>query len=164
MILQDTEILKLGEKIIYPFDPTRVQPASYDLTLYDEFLYPFPTGDFGKSKLGIYVLAPKECVLASTAEFVTCPRDLAARVEGKSSLGRLFLAVHVTAGWIDPGFSGRVTLELVNHSPWPITITAGMKIAQVNFMRLEKPCAKPYGHPDLGSHYQGQMGPRESAP
>jgi dCTP deaminase len=107
-----------------------------------------------------YELMPGACIIASTSEVIRCPNDIAARVEGKSSLGRLFLSVHVTAGWIDPGWVGQVTLEVVNHGAWSIMLWPGMKIAQVNFTRMSAPCAVPYGSPQLKSHYQGQMGPQ----
>ena len=89
---------------------------------------------------------------------MACPSDLVARVEGKSSLGRLFMAVHVTAGWIDSGFTGQITLEIVNHGPWVVVLWPGMPIAQINFARLTRPCLTPYGTPALGSHYQNQKG------
>lgn len=177
-LLPDHEITRLGARLIEPFDPARVQPASYDLTLYDEILVPTvalmpPLGLRGLDlrydrpceamnvvALGEgYELLPGACLLASTSEVIRCPDDIAARVEGKSSLGRLFLAVHVTAGWIDPGWNGRITLEVVNHGPWKINLWPGMGIAQVNFTRLMNPCVTPYGAMRLGSHYQGQSGP-----
>lgn len=106
-----------------------------------------------------FVLYPHGCVLGSTVERVAVPATLVARVEGKSSLGRLFLSAHVTAGFVDPGFLGQITLEIVNHGPYWILLRPGMKIAQVNFTRLTSPCERPYGSPGLGSHYQGQRGP-----
>jgi dCTP deaminase len=106
-----------------------------------------------------YVLLPGRCLLGSTVERVTIPNNLAARVEGKSTLGRVFLVTHCTAGFIDPGFDGQITLEIVNLGPWRILLRPGMKIAQINFTQLTQPCARPYGSPGLGSHYQGQQGP-----
>ncbi len=175
-LLPDHEIRRLAEALVEPFDPARVQPASYDLTAYHEVLVPHRTPRSmdlrdvdprehmtATSLRGGYELRPGGCLLASTAEIVRCPDDVAARVEGKSSLGRLFLAVHVTAGWIDPGWNGRITLEIVNHGPWAINLRAGMPIAQVNFTRMGSACTIPYGSAALGSHYQGHDGPRAAA-
>ncbi len=153
-----------------------MQPASYDLSLADEVLVPnrdhLGTGTvdlrrtFNPSLLqrlkisgSDYVLFPGECLLASTVETLRVPNDLVARVEGKSSIGRLFLTAHVTAGFIDSGFVGQVTLEICNLGPWRVLLRPGMKIAQVNFTKLTQPCARPYGSSGLGSHYQGQQGP-----
>jgi dCTP deaminase len=174
-LLPDHEIHRLGSSLVAPFDPARVQPASYDLSLHPEILIPSVVSrainldlrrhDPSKmmervSLLGDgYDIGPRGAVLASTAEVVSLTPDLVARVEGKSSLGRLFLAVHVTAGWIDPGWKGQVTLEIVNLGPWWVRLYAGMKIAQVNFTRLSSPCSVPYGSARRGSHYQGQEGP-----
>jgi dCTP deaminase len=170
-ILPDHEILRRGSQLIEPFDERCVQPTSYDLSLHAEGLVPLaghridlrvdrPREAMSKVILGDgFDLLPGACLLASTAEVVRCPSDIAARVEGKSSLGRLFLAVHVTAGWVDAGWNGQLTLEVVNHGPWTIRLWAGMKIAQVNFTRLAAPCSVPYGSPKLGSHYQDGQGP-----
>lgn len=173
-LLPDHELINLGERLVEPFNPKCVQPASYDLSLHPEVLAP-PTTRFAKTvdlrtddiksfmrpiNVGTgYELLPGGCLIASTLEVIHCAPNIAARVEGKSSLGRLFLSVHVTAGWLDPGWSGQVTLEMVNHGPWSIMIWAGMKIAQVNFTRMAAPCAVPYGSAGLGSHYQNQRGP-----
>lgn len=174
-LLPDHEILRMGSALVEPFDARCVQPASYDLTLHPEVLTPpairfTRTIDLRTDKPGdmmtrVYLgtdgfeLLPGTCVLASTAEVISCPPDIAARVEGKSSLARLFLAVHVTAGWVDPGWHGQLTLEVVNHGPWSIKLWAGMKIAQINFTKMLSPCTTPYGSPLLGSHYQAQKGP-----
>ena len=172
-LLPDYEILSMGTKLVEPFDERCMQPASYDLTLHEEVLAPYSLSSkvidlrVDKPRDTMYpislkegfLLQPKACILASTAEVIHCPRDIAARVEGKSSLGRVFLAVHVTAGWVDPGWSGQITLEIANHGPWSIMLWAGMKIAQINFTRLASPCRVPYGSSQLGSHYQGQQGP-----
>lgn len=107
---------------------------------------------------GLLVLKPGDCALVTTRERVTLAHDIAAQVTGKSSLARLFLVIHTTAGWIDPGFDGQVTLELVNHSPQTLVLADGMKIAQLVVFRLGTPAARPYGHKALGSHYQGQVG------
>jgi len=173
-LLPDHEILRLRTTLIEPFDEKCVQPASYDLTLHPEALAP-PATRFSRTidlrtdhpldamrpvTIGDgFDLLPGACLIASTEEYIYCPSDIVARVEGKSSLGRLFLAVHVTAGWVDAGWRGQITLEVVNHGPWSVRLWAGMKIAQVNFTRMASPCAVPYGSPQLGSHYQAQEGP-----
>jgi dCTP deaminase len=109
-----------------------------------------------------FVLHPGEFVLGSTLETVSLPDDLAARVEGKSSLGRLGLLTHATAGFVDPGFTGHVTLELSNVATLPIMLWPGMKIGQLAFFRLSSPAESPYGSEGYGSHYQGQRGPTAS--
>ena len=109
-----------------------------------------------------FILHPGEFVLGSTRERVALPDDLVARLEGKSSLGRLGLLIHSTAGFIDPGFDGHVTLELSNVANLPITIYEGMKIGQISFMKMTEAAAKPYGSGELGSKYQGQRGPTAS--
>lgn len=175
MILSDNEILEYGDRLIEPFDKKRVQPASYDLVLHDVILKVLDNSfkiidlrtnssdnrfkRYNMSESGDFVLYPKHCMIASTKEIIHCPSDLAARVEGKSSIGRLFIAVHVTAGFVDPGFNGQITLEVVNHGHWPIRFYPGMPIAQINFMKLISPSKVPYGTKGLGSHYAGQLGP-----
>ena len=109
-----------------------------------------------------FILHPGEFVLGSTLERVTLPDDLVARLEGKSSLGRLGLLIHSTAGFIDPGWDGHVTLELSNVANLPITIYHEMKIGQISFMQLSEPTSRPYGSSSLGSKYQGQRGPTPS--
>ena len=109
-----------------------------------------------------FVLHPGEFVLGSTFEVVTLPDDIAARLEGKSSLGRLGLLTHSTAGFIDPGFSGHVTLELSNVATLPIKLWPGMKIGQLCFFQLSSPAEKPYGSAEYQSRYQGQRGPTAS--
>jgi dCTP deaminase len=178
-LLPDHEILRLGRQLIEPFNERCVQPASYDLALHEAGLVPPLRGETivrsmkpidlrvdkpreAMTRVSLengYVLLPGQCLLASTVETIHCASNIVARVEGKSSLGRLFLAVHVTAGWVDAGWSGQITLEVVNHGPWSIKLWAGMKIAQINFTRLAEPCTVPYGSPQLGSHYQAQQGP-----
>ena len=106
-----------------------------------------------------FVLHPGEFVLGSTLELCTLPDDLAGRLEGKSSLGRLGLLTHSTAGFIDPGFSGHITLELSNVANLPITLWPGMKIGQLCLLRLTSPAEHPYGSAQAGSKYQGQRGP-----
>src|SRR5256885_3144113 len=109
-----------------------------------------------------FVLHPGEFVLGSTLEVVTLPDDLAGRLEGKSSLGRLGLLTHSTAGWIDPGVTGHITLELSNVANLPITLWPGMKIGQLGLIRLTSPAEHPYGSARAGSRYQGQRGPTPS--
>ena len=111
---------------------------------------------------GVFMLHPGEFVLGSTLERIAVPNDLVARIEGKSSLGRLGLLIHSTAGFIDAGFDGHVTLELANVASLPITIYPGMRIGQVSFMRMTTPADKPYGSGAQGSKYQGQRGPTPS--
>lgn len=179
MLLSDIDIAKIAPMIISPFSAESIQPASYDLRLDNQILIPFaPSGslldgmDLRKDKPSDYmfsaelddgfVLHSGKCVLGSTIEVVSCPSDIAIRVEGKSSLARLFMLPHVAAGWIDPGFKGQITLEIVNLGPWPIKLYHGMFIAQMNFTTMSTPVATPYGTPSLGSHYYGQTGPTSS--
>ena len=108
------------------------------------------------------MIHPTEFVLGRTAEVVELPDDVVARIEGKSSLGRLGLIVHATAGFVDPGFSGSLTLEITNFNSVPIVLRPGLPIAQLSFMTLDRPAERPYGHPDLGSHYHGQTEATES--
>lgn len=176
MLLADHQIadrISTGDLKISPFDPARVQPASVDLLL-DQFLRvprnPGAEIDVARVWAGHTVLAemdedgwlmqPGDFLLASTVERVALPPDLAARVEGKSSLGRLGLAVHVTAGFIDPGFSGQITLEIANLSPWPIRLRQQMPIAQLGLIPMAAVPQRPYGR--AGNHYMGQYGPTES--
>lgn len=178
MLLADHQIIDRihsGDLKISPFDPTRVQPASVDLLL-DQFLrVPAAPGteiDVEKVWAGHTTLAeidedgwllqPGNFVLASTVERVALPTDLAARVEGKSSLGRLGLAIHVTAGFIDPGFSGQITLEIANLSPWPIRLRKLMPIAQLCLVPMAAVPRRPYGSTRNRNHYQDQFGPTES--
>lgn len=153
-VLSDQTIKRLCEygvlpPIISPFHMEQLQPASYDLVLGEILGAPVNSEEI--------LLGTHAFCLASTVEFVSIPDDLVARIEGKSSLAREGLMVH-TAGFIDPGFRGQLTLEIVNHGK-PFPLKKGMRIAQLAFQKLDLPAARPYGHPDLGSHYQGQMGP-----
>ncbi|MFE0490249.1 dCTP deaminase [Streptomyces griseoaurantiacus] len=162
-----------GSLEIHPFDPERVQPASVDLLL-DQYVRTLtPWGGFidvadveeGHTTLSEieeagWLLQPGEFLLGSTVERVSLPDDLAARVEGKSSLGRLGLTVHVTAGFIDPGFSGQITLEIANLSGTPIRLRRLMPIAQLCLVPMSAAPVRPYGR--AGNHYQGQYGPTES--
>jgi len=170
MILSDRDLRERGTSIIAPFTEECVQPSSYDLTLDCKLAVPIPyrTIDLRVDEprehmkfvdFDSYELLPGQAILACTKEVVKCPLDLSARIEGKSSLGRLFMAVHITAGVIDAGFSGQVTLEVVNHGPWTIVIWSGMKIAQVSYFLLTRACETPYGSSKLGSHYLDQRGP-----
>jgi dCTP deaminase len=109
-----------------------------------------------------FVIHPGEFVLGRTLEHVELPDDLVSRIEGKSSVGRLGLIVHATAGFVDPGFKGTLTLEITNLTRVPIILWPGKPIAQLSFMTLDRPAERPYGHPDLGSHYQSQVDATES--
>lgn len=133
------------------------QPASVDLTLANHMV------DLAGNSWMVYDgdlhMHPGQFLIASTREKVTIPDWLVGVVDGKSTLGRKGLAVHITAGYIDPGFSGQITLELRNLGTYPVLLSCGMKICQLRLTRLTSPVLRPYGHPDLNSHYQGQMGP-----
>ena len=180
MVLSDTTIKRLleeGRIGISPYDPTLLQPSSVDVRV-DRFFrvfrnsrYPYIDVKQPQEELTElvevedqtpFILHPGEFVLGSTLERITLPDDLVARLEGKSSLGRLGLLIHSTAGFVDPGWDGHVTLELSNVANLPITIYYGMKIGQLSFMRLTEPAATPYGSDGLGSKYQGQQGPTPS--
>jgi dCTP deaminase len=173
-VLSDGTIIRLvgdGRIRIDPWDPRLVQPASVDLRLGDSFRVfhnhratmidlrqppdnlteevVVPEGDS-------FVIHPGEFCLGRTLEWVELPDDIVARIEGKSSLGRLGLIVHATAGFCDPGWKGTLTLELNNLTRVPIILHPGLEIAQLSFMMLDRPAVRPYGSPELGSHYQGQ--------
>ncbi|MDO7868419.1 dCTP deaminase [Nocardioides jiangxiensis] len=180
MLLSDRDILSEidAERIkIEPYDPAMVQPSSIDFRLdkffrvFDNHKYPAIDPAVDQSDLTRmvevegdepFILHPGEFVLGSTFEVVTLPDDLAARVEGKSSLGRLGLLTHATAGFVDPGFSGHVTLELANVATLPIKLYPGMKIGQLCFFKLSSAALHPYGSEKYGSRYQGQRGPTAS--
>ena len=180
MLLSDRDIrseIDNGRVVLDPWDPAMIQPSSVDVRLdkyfrlFDNHKYPYidPAQDQPELTRLLevepaegFVLHPGEFVLASTLETVTLPDDLAARVEGKSSLGRLGLLTHATAGFVDPGFSGHVTLELSNVATLPIMLWPGMKIGQLAFFRLSSAAETPYGSAKYGSHYQGQRGPTAS--
>lgn len=130
MMLPDNRIRELGA--VDPFSESQLQPASYDVALGDEFIM---GGNKRTLSLGM-ALFPGECALGVTKETVNCPDDIAIRVEGKSSIGRKFVLVHVTAGFIDPGFRGKITLEIVNLSPDTFVLMPGMLIAQLSFIQL----------------------------
>jgi dCTP deaminase len=179
------QALDAGEISIEPYNAANTGPCSVDLTLGPEFLVPRPLrsgrpraedpdgqvllvdpANPGTEPLFHPVLAPTsftirpgEFILASTREQVTLGRQYAARLEGKSSLARLGISPHVTAGWIDPGFSGTITLEIINSGPWLFRLRPGMKIGQLCFLRLPEPVRRPYGSSGLQSRYQGAVGP-----
>ena len=180
MLLSDRDLraeIDAGRLGVEPYEPELVQPSSVDVRL-DRWFRVFRNMQYthidpaeqqddltelvetpDKSP---FVLHPGEFVLGSTLEQVTLPDDLAGRLEGKSSLGRLGLLTHSTAGFIDPGFSGHVTLELSNVANLPITLWPGMKIGQLCLFRLSSPATEPYGSAVFGSRYQGQRGPTPS--
>ncbi|MDQ4019311.1 MAG: dCTP deaminase [Actinomycetota bacterium] len=180
MVLSDRTIRRLlddGQIGIEPFDDDLVQPSSVDVRVDRYFRvfrnsrYPYidvkaPMEDLTELvEIGDeepFILHPGEFVLGSTLERITLPDDLVARLEGKSSLGRLGLLIHSTAGFVDPGWDGHVTLELSNVANLPITIYYGMKIGQLSFVQLTEPAESPYGTALLGSKYQGQAGPTPS--
>ncbi len=178
MILSDGTIralLKSGKLQIAPLEDEQVQSASVDIRLAPTLRvfrnhtlecidpYDMPKGltEEVKVKQGeAFVLHPGEFVLGATMERFTLANDIVARVDGKSSLGRIGLLVHATAGFVDAGFGpGDLTLELSNVATLPVKLWPGMRVGQVSFMALDKPALRPYGHPDLGSKYQGQSGP-----
>lgn len=164
MMLSDQHIRRLFRRglTIEPHDLEHLGPASYDVCLSDKFLIPRDGGYEtveGLTQYDVFHLRPHQLVLACTKEFFRIPDDIAARVEGKSTWGRRGLLVHLTAGFIDPGFQGQVTLELLNVSAQTMQLTPGIRIAQVSFHQLSGPAARPYGSPKLNSHYQGQLGP-----
>jgi dCTP deaminase len=180
VLLSDRDILAEIDKErvqLDPFEPDMVQPSSIDVRLdryfrvFENHKYPHidPAADQPDLTRMVepegdepFILHPGEFVLGSTYEVVTLPDDVAARLEGKSSLGRLGLLTHSTAGFIDPGFSGHVTLELSNVATLPIKLWPGMKIGQLCFFRLSSPAENPYGSAKYGSRYQGQRGPTPS--
>ena len=180
MVLSDRSIRRLideGRIGIDPYAPELMQPSSLDVRVDRYFRvfrnsrYPFIDVKAKQEELTevvevdgdeAFILHPGEFVLGSTLERVTLPDDLVARLEGKSSLGRLGLLIHSTAGFIDPGWDGHVTLELSNVANLPITIYYGMPIGQLSFVLLTEPAETPYGTGDLGSKYQGQRGPTPS--
>ncbi len=180
MLLSDRDIrreIAAGRVQVEPFDTDMVQPSSIDVRLdrlfrvFENHKYPYidPSAEQPELTRVVqtdgdepFILHPGEFVLASTYEVITLPDDVAGRLEGKSSLGRLGLLTHSTAGFIDPGFSGHVTLELSNVATLPIKLWPGMKIGQLCLFRLESPAEHPYGSDVYGSRYQGQRGPTPS--
>ncbi len=159
MMLSDRDILHAIEcegLAVDPFSPNLLQPASLDVRLGHEFRIP---GYVKSTFVGPMVMSPGRFVLGHTLETVKIPSHLAVRVEGKSTWGRQGLQVHLTAGFIDPGFEGQITLELHNAGQATLRLERGMPIAQLSFHRLSSPALRPYGSAELGSHYQGQTGP-----
>ncbi len=180
MILSDRDIraeIAAGRIGIDPFSDEDVQPSSVDLRV-DRFFRTFNnhrhevidvkrqmedlTEVVEVKEEEAFILHPGEFVLGSTREYVKLPTDLVARLEGKSSLGRLGLLIHSTAGYVDPGFEGHLTLELSNVANLPITLYPNMKIGQISFFKLTSEAEHPYGSEKLGSKYQGQRGPTPS--
>ncbi len=180
MLLSDRDIkaeVAAGRIGLEPYAAEMVQPSSIDVRLdryfrvFENHRYPHIDPAMEQAELTRpvepdgdepFILHPGEFALGSIYEAVTLPDDIAARVEGKSSLGRLGLLTHATAGFIDPGFSGHVTLELSNVATLPIKLWPGMKIGQLCFFRLTSPAEHPYGSAASGSRYQGQRGPTQS--
>ena len=181
MLLSDRDILAeiADERVaLNPWDPAMLQPSSIDVRLdrffrvFENHRYPHidPAEDQSELTREVvvdgddepFILHPGEFALGSTYEVVSLPDDIAARVEGKSSLGRLGLLTHATAGFIDPGFTGHVTLELANVATLPIKLWPGMKIGQLCFFKLSSAAEHPYGSEKYGSRYQGQRGPTPS--
>ena len=180
MLLSDRDIkaeISAGRVKVEPFDGAMIQPSSVDVRL-DRFFRVFENHKYSVIDPSIeqsdltrevaveaneeFILHPGECVLASTYEVITLPDDIAGRLEGKSSLGRLGLLTHSTAGFIDPGFSGHITLELSNVANLPVKLFPGMKIGQLCLIKLSSPAENPYGSALYGSRYQGQRGPTAS--
>jgi len=179
-MLSDRDIVRAvaaGSIQIEPWDPAAVQPASVDIRLdclfrvFDNHRYSCIDPSQEQAELTrpvevpagqAFILHPGAFVLGSTHEVVTLGESVAARVEGKSSLGRLGLLTHATAGFIDPGFCGHITLELFNVATLPLTLWPGMKIGQLCFFEMSSPVEHPYGSSEAGSHYQGQRGPTPS--
>ena len=180
MLLSDRDLraeIESGRVVLDPYEPDMNQPSSIDVRidryfrLFDNHKYAVIDPATDQPDLTrlvevepgeAFVLHPGEFVLGSTYESVVLPDDVAARLEGKSSLGRLGLLTHSTAGFIDPGFAGHVTLELSNVATLPILLWPGMKIGQMCFFRLSSPSERPYGSGAAGSRYQGQRGPTAS--
>jgi dCTP deaminase len=180
LVLSDQTIraeIEAGRIVFEPYDPAMVQPSSVDVRVDRSFRvfhnarYPFidvrtPMDDLTElvevEGDEPFILHPGEFVLGQTLERVTLPDDLVGRLEGKSSLGRLGLLIHSTAGFIDSGWRGNLTLELSNVANLPITIYHGMPIGQISFMRMDRPVEQPYGSTEAGSKYQGQEEPTPS--
>jgi len=180
VLLSDRDIkaeISAGRVQMDPYDEAMIQPSSIDVRLdrwfrvFENHKYPHIDPSIEQEDLTRlletegdepFILHPGEFVLGSTYEVVSLPDDVAGRLEGKSSLGRLGLLTHSTAGFIDPGFSGHVTLELSNVATLPITLYPGMKIGQLCLFRLSSPAEHPYGSKKYGSRYQGQRGPTPS--
>lgn len=174
MVLSDRSIrmaLAAGQIMVDPCSPEDIQPSSIDLHLGADFQVfrnsRYPYIDPSREQPGLteavsasaeepFVLHPGEFALGTTVERIGLPDNVVGRLEGKSSLGRLGLLIHSTAGYVDPGWDGRLTLELSNVANLPILLTPGMKIGQISFSEMTTAVERPYGHPELGSKYQGQ--------
>jgi len=171
------EEIASGRIRLEPFDPANIQPASVDVRLGNEFrvhrnwkashIDPFePNMDLMEAmSIGddeAFILHPGEFALGHTLETLTLPNDIVAQVNGKSSLGRIGLQVHSTAGWVDPMWSGQIVLEFSNVSRLPIRLRPSMRVAQFVFLRMDRPVERGYGHPDLNSKYQNQRGAQAS--
>jgi dCTP deaminase len=179
-VLSDRDIraaMQAGRVRIDPYDSSCLQPSSVDLHLDADFRVfrnnRYPYIDVRASQPDLtepvsiaedepFILHPNEFVLGQTLEWVELPDDLVARIEGKSSLGRLGLLIHSTAGYVDPGWKGNLTLELSNVANLPIALYRGMKIGQISFFMMSSAVERPYGSRELGSKYQGQSSPTES--
>jgi dCTP deaminase len=179
-VLSDRDIraaMQAGRIRIDPYDSACLQPSSVDLHLDGDFRvfrnnrYPYidvraPQPDLTElvsiADDEPFILHPSEFVLGQTLEWIELPDDLVARLEGRSSLGRLGLLIHSTAGYVDPGWKGNLTLELSNVANLPIALYRGMSIGQISFLRMSSPVERPYGSRDLGSKYQGQSQPTAS--
>jgi dCTP deaminase len=179
-VLSDGTIRRLvdeGRIVIDPWDEAMVQPASVDIRLGDSFRvfhnHRVTAIDLREPPRNLteevvipdgepFAIHPGEFVLGRTLETVAIPEDIVCRIEGKSSIGRLGLIVHATAGFVDPGFRGSLTLEITNLTRVPIKLYAGLPIAQLSFMTLDQAAERPYGSPELGSHYQDQVAATES--
>ena len=179
-VLSDRDIraaMQAGRVRVDPSDPSCLQPSSVDLHLDREFRVfrnnRYPYIDVRQAQPDLteivsieddepFILHPGEFVLGQTLEWVELPDDLVARLEGKSSLGRLGLLIHSTAGYVDPGWKGNLTLELSNVANLPIALYCGMKIGQISFFKMSSPVERPYGSKELGSKYQGQSQPTAS--
>jgi dCTP deaminase len=182
LVLSDRTIreeISRGRLVIDPLGDGCIQPSSIDLRLAPLFrvfrvgILPRPYLDVAQPMEGFtelvevaedepFIIQPGEFVLAATVETITLPDDIVARVDGKSSLGRLGLLIHATAGFVDPGWTGKLTLELSNVAKMPIAVRPGMRICQISFLRLSTPAERLYGSPGLGSKYQGQTEPTAS--
>lgn len=182
-ILSDKELRKYlneGKIIIDPLiDEKQIQPSSIDMRIGDEFkvfkvirkpyIDPKDQDDIASYMESMiieegeaFIIHPNEFALATTYEYVKVPDDLVARVEGRSSMGRLGVTMHVTAGFIDPGFEGKITLEISNIGAMPVALYPGQRVCQIVFETMTSPAEKPYGHPDRNSKYMGQKRPESS--
>jgi dCTP deaminase len=180
MVLSDRTIraeIEAGRLVFEPYDPALIQPSSVDVRVDRRFRvfhnarYPYidvrkPMDDLTElvtvAEDEPFIVHPGEFVLGQTLERVRLPNDLVGRLEGKSSIGRLGLLIHSTAGFVDSGFEGHLTLELSNVANLPITVYHGMPIGQISFMRMDGPVEHPYGSDETGSKYQGQAEPTPS--